>query len=455
MIMSNSSNARVRFLLLLALAIPGTCHASGEVSTGGVLLIALLFVGAIIFSSRRSLTAQLLHGLFKAFFGMFFGEEKPHNEVRRQEKPSAASVKPRISRWKWLVLLVAILGLRWIPAAFYPSDISLSFFDQAMAETQPRKLEFTCVYEADLIPQRDPEADQLYQHAKWLKQNNSLKEDPLVYSKIERLVRIATAYGHDKASLELSRMIGAGTVMSDKGTQMSDDVVDEALRLAKDLIKRGIPGGYYNMAQYLELGYGVKENYDLAVEYNRKAADMGNPDAQYDFGDWLAGSNNPAAQKIGLKMLRCAVEQGHGEAGVKLGNWLKAHKTFPEALQAYQLGAKAGNNQANSFLEDGFNGPKLDDPVYYLGQQKDPERVKRYKAIGSFLDDYYYLNPKVPEIDSIVPLPPAKLPAWDGTFQWLKAHDPNVPPPLPPKERIKEMAIKKGLDPETGRPGKR
>lgn len=324
-----------------------------------------------------------------------------------------------------------------------------------MAETQPRKLEFTCVYEADLIPQRDPEADQLYQHAKWLKQNNSLKEDPLVYSKIERLVRIATAYGHDKASLELSRMIGAGTVMSDKGTQMSDDVVDEALRLAKDLIKRGIPGGYYNMAQYLELGYGVKENYDLAVEYNRKAADMGNPDAQYDFGDWLAGSNNPAAQKIGLNMLRCAVEQGHGEAGVKLGNWLKAHKTFPEALQAYQLGAKAGNNQANSFLEDGFNGPKLDDPVYYLGQQKDPERVKRYKAIGSFLDDYYYLNPKVPEIDSIVPLPPAKLPAWDGTFQWLKAHDPNVPPPLPPKERIKEMAIKKGLDPETGRPGKR
>ena len=68
-------------------------------------------------------------------------------------------------------------------------------------------LAFTCAYEKDAIPKRDPEADQLYAHARWLKKNNLLKPDPLVYPKIERLVRIATAYGHDKANLELREML--------------------------------------------------------------------------------------------------------------------------------------------------------------------------------------------------------------------------------------------------------
>ena len=75
-------------------------------------------------------------------------------------------------------------------------------------------LAFTCAYEKDAIPKRDPEAELLYAHAKWLKKNNLLKPDPLVYPKIERLVRIATAYGHDKANLELREMLGEGTAHS-------------------------------------------------------------------------------------------------------------------------------------------------------------------------------------------------------------------------------------------------
>jgi hypothetical protein len=62
------------------------------------------------------------------------------------------------------------------------------------------------------------------------------------------------------------------------------------------------------------------------------------------------------------------------------------------------------------------------------------------RAILDFLFDYSYLNPQVPELDSIVPLPPAKLPPWDGKFEWLEAHEANVPPPLPTEERIAEMA---------------
>ena len=302
---------------------------------------------------------------------------------------------------------------------------------------------FTCAYEKDRIPTRDPEAEQLYQHAKWLKKNNLLKPDPLVYPKIERLVRIATAYGHDKANLELRDMLG-------EGTAHSQDIVKETLDLTDDLIQRGIPGGYYDMGLYLERGYGMKQDKELALKYYRKSADLGSPDGQYAVAELLAPINN--APEVALQMWRCAAEQGHGKAGLQLGSWLQDDKVFPKALQAFQLGAKSGEDTSASFLKKGFNGTGEKDEMYYLGQVKDEERARRYEAISHMLFAYSYLNPKVPEIDAIVPLPPAKLPPWDGTFKWLKDHQANVPPPLPTEERIREMATAKNLDPETGRP---
>jgi len=309
--------------------------------------------------------------------------------------------------------------------------------------TVQTNLAFTCAYEKDAIPLRAPEADQLYQHARWLKKNNLLKEDPLVYPKIERLIRMSTAYGHDKANLELRQMIG-------KGTAQSDNITKETLDLTEELIQRGIPGGYYDMGRYLERGYGVKQDKDLARRYYRKSADMGSPEGQYAVAELLAPID--IAPDIARQMRRCAAEQGHGKAGLNLGVNLSGNGRYNEALQAFQLGVKAGEDTSASFLSKGFNGPPTTDELHYLGQQKDEERYKRYRAIWSFLADYSYLNPKVPEIDRIVPLPPAKLPPWDGSFQWLKTHEANVPPPLPSEERIQEMARAKHLDPETGRP---
>ena len=305
------------------------------------------------------------------------------------------------------------------------------------------KLAFTCAYEKDAIPKRDPEAEQLFKHARWLRKNNLLKADVAVYPKIERLIRISTAYGHDKANLELRQMIG-------KGTADSDNVRKETLDLTEDLIKRGIPGGYYDMGRYLEAGYGVKEDKDLALKYYRKAADLGSPEGQYVVAEYLAPIDN--APDIARQMRRCAAEQGHGEAGLALGVDLSTDGFYPESLQAFQLGVKAGESGAASFMQHGFEGPASDDRLYYLGQQKDEERARRYEILRHFLGDYSYLNPKVPEIDEIVPLPPAKLPAWDGKLQWLTEHKANVPPPLPTEERIREMAKAKNLDPETGRP---
>ena len=252
------------------------------------------------------------------------------------------------------------------------------------------------------------------------------------------------AYGHDKANLELRDMLS-------EGTAHSEDIVKETLDLTDELIQRGIPGGYFDMGLDLERGYGVKQDSDLALKYYRKSADLGSPEGQYLVGDRLTGVDDEAIKSIGAQMWRCAVEQGHGQAGLELGVWLKGDRNA-EALQAFQLGAKSGDDTSASFLKKSFNGTGEKDEMYYLGQVKDDERARRYEAISHMLFAYSYLNPKVPEIDAIVPLPPAKLPPWDGTFKWLKDHQANVPPPLPTEERIREMATAKNLDPETGRP---
>ena len=342
------------------------------------------------------------------------------------------------------------------PLLLLVSALSLSGCD-GWQDTPPRavpdlpgihtRLSFSCVHEQAHIPPRDPEADQLYSHARWLGKNNLLKEDPLVYRQMERLLRIATAYGHDQANLELRQMLGLGKAIS-------EDIVKETLDLTQSLIDRGIPGGYYDMGRYLEHGYGVQQDGELALKYYRKSADLGSPEGQYLVGDNLTGVDDEGIKKIGAQMWRCAAEQGHGEAGLMLGVWLSSpwRMRYSEALQALQLGAKAGHFSAAGRLKEGFDGPPASDEMFYLGQAKDPERVRRYAAIDDFLFRYDYLGPKVPEIDEIVPLPPARLPKWDGSFQWLKAHEANVPPPLPSEARMEAMARAKGLDPETGRP---
>ena len=306
-------------------------------------------------------------------------------------------------------------------------------------------LAFSCVHEADVIPPRDPEADQLYRYARWLYKNNRLKEDPAEYPEMERLLRIATAWGHDKANLELRLMIS-------RGRAESSNPVKESLDLTEELIRKDIPGGYYDMGRYLERGMGVEQDSELALKYYRKSADMGSPFGQYLIGKKL--SPNDMAPEVSDQMRRCAAEQGYGDAGDELGIRLKYLQRYDEALEAYQLGVKAGNSGSALALEHAFEAPPPENKLHYMAQAADPERVRRYNVIGDFLYRYSYLNPKVPDLDKIVPLPPAELPPWDGKLQWLEDHKANVPPPLPSEERIEEMARAKGLDPKTGRPSK-
>jgi hypothetical protein len=150
-------------------------------------------------------------------------------------------------------------------------------------------------------------------------------------------------------------------------------------------------------------------------------------------------------------MTKCATEQGYGKAANYLGIDLSTDKRYSEALAAFQKGVQAGNPQSASFLKNAFDTDPSD-ALYYLGSPRDAERSRRYKVIWEFLTNNDGLNPKVPDIDQIVPLPPAKLPPWDGTFQWQTEQEAAKPPQKPDEKLVERLVREKNLDPATGLP---
>ncbi|MNQ81368.1 Sel1 repeat protein [compost metagenome] len=300
-------------------------------------------------------------------------------------------------------------------------------------------LAFSCVHEQ--IPAPSAETDELFQYARWLQKNNLLKQDKSVDAEIERLYRIAAENGHYKANINLQN----GNMRGHFTLRGADH-----LRLSQQLIDANVATGYYFIGLFLKNGSaGLKQDTAMSLRYLRKAADQGSAQAQYYVGDKLDPID--VAPKIAMQMYRCAAEQGNGKAAGALGVYLKHKGQYQEALEAFQLGVAAGDESSTSFLGSGFRGPKPDDRLYYLGQQEDLERAERYKTIWRVLANYSYADPKVPEINEILPLPPAKLPAWDGKLQWLEAWQANVPPKKPSEALIHQLAKAKLLEPATGR----
>lgn len=300
-------------------------------------------------------------------------------------------------------------------------------------------LAFACVHEADHQPPLDPEADGLFQYARYLQKRPGPKD----FDEVARYYRIAAAHGHYKANSNLQQLVS-------EGMASSPDPEKESIDLASQLIDAGVPSGYYDIGYYLNLGYGLKQDKEMALRYFRKAADLGNPDAQLYVGNLLAPLDK--APEIARQMRQCATNQGHGKAASTLGIDLSGDKRFPEAVTAFQKGVEVGDSMSASFLEEGFKGPPSTNGLYYLALPHDPERSRRYELIGKFIDRNDGRNPKVPDLDQIVPLPPAKLPPWDGTFRWQKEQDAAVPPAQPSDELTNRLSQAKHLDPATGLP---
>ena len=302
------------------------------------------------------------------------------------------------------------------------------------------RLAFTCKHET--LPEPSAGSEMLFNYARWLQVNNQLKEDQAVDVEVARLYRIAAENGHAKATINLQNGALRGRFPLSSAAR---------LRLSQQLIEAKVATGYYFIALYLQHGAaGLAEDPEMALRYFRKAADEGSALAQAYVGDKLDPAN--MAPDIARQMRRCAAEQGNGEAANLLGIDLKINRRYQEALEAFQLGVMAGYEASANRLNEAFLGPEPTNTLYYMGQQKDPERARRYEIIWRILANYSYAHPTVPEINDIVPLPPVPLPAWDGKLQWLEAREANVPPPKPSEALIAELARNKQLNPATGRP---
>ena len=345
------------------------------------------------------------------------------------------NVNPKFRRW-------ALLSCLLLAACDQSSIQSVSSKEPALNPLSGinANLAFTCKHET--IPASSADSDVLFKYARWLQKNNLLKQDKTVDAETERLYRIAAESGHYKANINLQN----GAIRGQFALNAA-----ERLRLSQQLLDAKVASGYYFMAIYLQHGAaGLEENQEMALRYYRRAADEGNPEAQAYVGKQLAPEK--MAPEIARQMRRCAAEQGNGLAAQALGIDLKIDGLYPDALSAFQLGIAAGDETSASWLSDAFLGPQSTNTLGYMGQTKDMERSHRYKAIWKILSDYSYASPTVPEINDIVPLPPAPLPAWDGKLKWLEDRKANIPPAKPSEALIEKLAKDKQLNPETGRP---
>ena len=307
-------------------------------------------------------------------------------------------------------------------------------------------LAFVCKHEEK--PELSQETQQLYNYALYHDLHNMWtgKKGDAVWNGLARYYRIAAMNGDYKANIRLQYLLKSGRISSDMPQT-------EVHNLNEELAKQLPATAYYNLYGYLDVGYGVRTEKDGKYAYLRKAADLGSREAQYVVSEMLGDINDEETLQMRLNIIKqlrsCASEQGLGIASNFLGIHLQSDKDYKDAVKAFYQGIKNGNAASARYLSSGFGGSQKEDDMYFLNLQEDLERSKRYKAIARYLSDKDYLQPKVPDLDDIVPLPPAPLPEWDGKIAFQRWFEGEAPP-KPDEALVRRLAWQAGLNGDTG-----
>ena len=307
-------------------------------------------------------------------------------------------------------------------------------------------LEFTCKKEE--LPPLSEETQQLYNYALYHDLHNMWTGDKgdEVWNGLARYYRIAAMNGDYKANIRLQYLLKSGRISSDMPQT-------EVHNLNEELAKQLPATAYYNLYGYLDVGYGVRTEKDGKYAYLRKAADLGSREAQYVVADILGDINDEETLQMRLEIIEklrtCASEQGLGKASNSLGIGFIIDKEYAKALEAFHQGVKNGSSLSASTLEEAFSGKQKEGDMDFLNLSEDPERARRYEIIWKYLAYKDYLQPKVPDLDDIVPLPPAPLPAWDGKIAFQRWFEGEAP--LKPDEAlVRRLAWQAGLNGDTG-----
>ncbi|WP_164840421.1 DUF6396 domain-containing protein [Collimonas arenae] len=284
-----------------------------------------------------------------------------------------------------------------------PRNMALKAFD-------PYRNDFVCQYEVNNVPPIDAQADAWFQEGLRLT-SRDLPPNQRNYPKAVELWQKAADKNHWKAMMNL-----AGVLIDGDGFAPYEVAAEpeRAVQIVERGMQLGIPAAFDLMGSFHQNGAGVTGDISRAYGFWELAADKGSPSAQTFLGKALSATyDNPREgfwgnRKVGLKMLECAFAQGYGKAAYELGMTIRG--TRPElnednnrALKVLHEGVKMGCEDCANSLSSNFRNmsPLTNNFI-------DTARSERYSALG----DALYHNPdlRFPNLDKILPLPPAKLP---------------------------------------------
>ena len=308
----------------------------------------------------------------------------------------------------FFLLFISLLTLTACPmsqSSTLPRNMSLKAFD-------PHRQDFVCKHEADLVPPIDAQAEAWFQEGLRLT-SRDLWPNQRNYPKAVALWQKAAERKHWKAMMNL-----AGVLIEGDGTEpyVVPPDTERAIQIVEEAMKLGVPAAFDAMGTYHRRGMGVKPDVSRAYAFWELAADMGSPSAQAFLGyDLSAAYDNPKERfwdnrPVGLKMLQCSFAQGDGSGANKLARVYRRDKTtegWSRTIRVLHEGVKFGSEGCANTLSTLFGGAEM----ARGGPSPDPAREERYGALG----DALYMNPdlRLPNLDKVLPLPPAKLPQWD------------------------------------------
>lgn len=278
-----------------------------------------------------------------------------------------------------------------------------------LAAFDPHSREFSCKYEKDVEPVLDEQAEAWFREGMAVT-SNDLWPDDRDYKTAASLWKKAAQKNHWRAMLNLVSLYldGRGIVRD----------TEQAVVLVEEAMKMGVPRAYELMGRYHMNGTGVQQNATRAYAFWALAAKMGDAEAQAYLGGKLnatyddAGGSFWGNKSTALQMLRCSYAQENAEASLNLGVSLNVNGNYEHALHILHDGVKFGSEDSANYLAASFLTH-----TELTGQHIDQDRADRYKAIADLLR----LNPdlRLPNLDKVLPLPPAILPYWDGEKETL------------------------------------
>lgn len=287
----------------------------------------------------------------------------------------------------------------------------------------PYDPDFHCQPEATKLPPLDAQADAWFREARALEDPNIFLEDR-ENERIMHLTRMAAERRHWKAMLNLASMYAQGLYPKRNA--------DDAVLLVEEGMRLGVPAAYDRMGTYYANGTGVPGDSQRAYAIWQFSARIGNAHAQsylgMKFNTGVEYGSRWSNIPVAIRMLECAFAQGEASQTLELSYLYRTERDSegkrigwmtPEAkrrtLRILHEGVKFGCIDCAQNLAVDFRRPI--DRAWMVVPHVDQARAERYAV----LDNALSFNPyrRLPNLDKILPLPPADLPPWDGTRESL------------------------------------